>query len=370
MKEGSNKRSGFGSLFSGLVPLFALAHFSHHLMGALVVPLLPFIRDDFGFDYTQAGLLVSAFSLPYGIGQLPAGWLADRIGPRILITTGICGVALAGFIVGLAPTFIVMIVALVLMGMLGGGYHPASPPLISSLVEPKNRGRTLGFHAAGGSASLFVAAPVAGAIATVWGWRGSFIGLAIPTIIFGIVFYMLLGRMTVKKRTTYMPSSSHTGASRAPGHLRRLVPFIILTTSVAASYFEERLRENVNKSFKFNLIILVPAVVMIMLAGKWLLLAFGQDYSDNGLYLIRILAISSLPFCVSQIYTSVLRVTYRIKELVLFQGLITTIVLLTSYFIIPSNGIMGIGYAWLFTQIVAAIYITACRKLVTYQLKQ
>lgn len=79
----SNKMN-LGSIFMGLVPLFVLAHFSHHVLTALTVPLLPFIRNDFALDYTQAGLVVSSFSLAYGIGQLPAGWLADRAGARFV----------------------------------------------------------------------------------------------------------------------------------------------------------------------------------------------------------------------------------------------------------------------------------------------
>ena len=112
-----------------------VAHFAHHLVNALPVPLLPLIRDSFALDYTRSGLVISAFSLSYGIGQLPGGWLADRIGPRILITIGICGVALAGLLVGLSQTYIMMLVFLALMGVLGGGYHPASAPLISASVE-------------------------------------------------------------------------------------------------------------------------------------------------------------------------------------------------------------------------------------------
>ena len=84
-----------------------------------------------------------------------------------------------------------MVVFFVLLGLLGGGYHPASAPLISALVEPKNRGRALGLHQIGGAASYFLAPLIAIAIATNLGWRCSFIVLAIPTIVFGIVFYML-----------------------------------------------------------------------------------------------------------------------------------------------------------------------------------
>jgi len=206
-----------------------LAHFSHHVLTALPVPLLPFIRDDFGLDYTQAGLVIAAFNLAYGIGQLPAGWLADRIGPRLLITIGISGVALAGLLVGFSQTYIMMIVFLVLMGVLGGGYHPAAPPVISTLVEPKNQGRVLGVHLIGGSSSFFLTHLIGIAIAATWGWRGSFIGLAVPIIVFGIVFYMLLGRRADIRKTEHGITDSYSQAPPTPGRLRRLVSFIILS---------------------------------------------------------------------------------------------------------------------------------------------
>ncbi len=80
----NNKKNHFCSLFAGMVPIFVLAHFGHDVLTTLTVPLLPFIRNDFVLDYTRAGLVVSSFSLTYGIGQLPAGWLADRAGARFV----------------------------------------------------------------------------------------------------------------------------------------------------------------------------------------------------------------------------------------------------------------------------------------------
>ena len=139
-----------------MIPLFVLAHFGHHVLTALTVPLLPFVRNDFALDYTQSGMVISAFSLAYGIGQLPAGWLADRVGARLVITIGISGVALAGLFVGLSQTYIMLIAFLALMGLAGGGYHPAAAPLISMSVEHKNLGRALGVHIIGGSASFFL----------------------------------------------------------------------------------------------------------------------------------------------------------------------------------------------------------------------
>ena len=235
--EFSIKTFRFRSLFSGMIPLFIMAHFGHHLLTALPVALLPFIQYEFALDYTHAGLVIAAFSLSYGIGQLPAGWLADRIGSRILITVGICGVAVAGLLVGLSQTYIMMLIFLGLMGLLGGGYHPAAPPLISASVEPGRRGRALGFHMIGGSASFSLAPLIGVAVAVTWGWRGSFIALAIPTVVFGAVFYWFLGRQVVGKKPGQSPVGGRDDAPSAPVRRRRLMLFMVLTTFTQAVLF-------------------------------------------------------------------------------------------------------------------------------------
>jgi FSR family fosmidomycin resistance protein-like MFS transporter len=217
-----------------MLPLFVMGHFSHHVLTAITVPLIPFIRSAFDLDYTQSGLVVSSFTLAYGIGQLPAGWLADRIDPRKLMTVGISGVALAGILVGLSQTFVLMILFLILMGLLAGGYHPSAPPLISASVKPENLGTALGFHNIGGGASHFLTPLLAVAIANVWGWRNAYIALGIPTVAFGILFYILLGRMKARQKANPGPSKDEERTPAPPGIMRRLVVFLILSTFTAA----------------------------------------------------------------------------------------------------------------------------------------
>ena len=221
-------------IFGGMLPLFVMGHFSHHVLTTATVPLIPFIRSAFDLDYTQSGLVVSAFTLAYGFAQLPAGWLADRIDSRKLMTIGISGVALAGILVGLSQTFVLMILFLILMGLLAGGYHPSAPPLISASVKPENLGTAFGFHNIGGGASHFLTPLVAVAIANAWGWRNAYVALGIPTVAFGIVFYILLGHMQARQRTNPGPLKEDKQTPAPPGITRRLVTFLILTTFMSA----------------------------------------------------------------------------------------------------------------------------------------
>jgi MFS family permease len=155
------------------LPYFIVAHASHHLLTALPQPMLPYIQQEFNLNYTQSAAITSAFSLASGASQVPSGWLSDRLGPAFLITMGILGVALGGLFVAFSHTYVVLIIALVFMGLMAGGYHPASTPLISMMVPKRLRGRALGLHLIGGNSSFFLAPIIAGGIAAAWGWRYS-----------------------------------------------------------------------------------------------------------------------------------------------------------------------------------------------------
>ena len=189
---------------------------------------MPFIRDDFNLDYTQVGWIMSAYTLAYGISHLPAGWLSDRLGPRLMITIGISGVALFAIFVGVAPTYLTMVIFVILLGVMGGGYHPAASPVVSASVDERNRGRALGLHQIGGTASFFLTPLIAIAIAGALGWRGSVITMSIPAFIIGIVLFMLLGKHGYMQKAPAVDNSRGTEPGETTGNLRRLIPFITL----------------------------------------------------------------------------------------------------------------------------------------------
>lgn len=125
-----------------------------------------------------------------------------------------------------------LLVCLVIMGLLAGGYHPAATPLISRSIPEQQRGRALGFHLIGGNTSFFLGPIIAGATANVWGWRGSFLWLAVPTAIFGIYFYWYLRRYDIRKKVAEAEQSGEEELEEtkpAPGNKRRLIAFLVMS---------------------------------------------------------------------------------------------------------------------------------------------
>lgn len=216
------------SFFFSSLPLFVVAHAAHHLMTALHLPMLPYMQQEFKLNYTQAAAITSAFSISGGASQLPSGWLADRMGPTGLITMGILGVAIGGLFVGLSQTYFFLLVALIFMGLMSGGYHPASTPLISMSVPVHQRGRAVGIHLVGGTSMFFAAPIIAGVIAGAWGWRGAYLTLAVPSAAFGLFFFFYLNKRYGKAQVEAMKRQQTAERPPQPGYKRRLWAFLIM----------------------------------------------------------------------------------------------------------------------------------------------
>jgi predicted MFS family arabinose efflux permease len=140
--------------------------------------------------------------------------------------------AFCGLIIGLSTNYAMLVAFLILMGIMGGGYHPSASPLISSAVDKKVRGRVLGIHQVGGTGSFFIAPLIAVAIARVIGWRGSFISVSVPTLAYGFVILILLNRWGFTESTTKNKSDEKAHVDEEKVQLGRLMPVMILAVCV------------------------------------------------------------------------------------------------------------------------------------------
>ncbi|MDP6127024.1 MAG: MFS transporter [Dehalococcoidales bacterium] len=278
-------KSGLRPFISGIVPLFVVAHFGHHGVGAMMRPLLPMIRSDLGLNLTQAGYIMSAFTLTNGLIQLPAGWLADRLGARLMVLLSITGVAVAGFFIGFSNSFASLVIFLVLSAIMGGGYHPASVAAISASVAPEFRGRSLGVHLIGGTSAFWLIPLLVTPIAATWDWRMPFKTILVPIAILGIVLFVLIGRRT----RAIAIEREKTGSEAPPDDTaipwRKLVPFMVMsvmtgtmimsTSSFLSFYAVDRL--NVPETTIPLLMAITPGVGLFMAPlGGYLSDRFGS----------------------------------------------------------------------------------------------
>ena len=202
---------------------FSVAHFSHHVTNSLLSPLLPLIRDTFGLSYTQQGIAVSAFSLSNGLSNAPIGVLADRIGPRIVLSGGLVLLGLASVALSLAGEYWHLLVLLLAMGIISGSYHAPAVALIARAFPERGRGAVMGLHTTGGHLSFFAAPLVAGAVALAAGtWRAPYLLFAIAPIASGIALWRLAPRTHVPP-----PSRGRLAALRELAGVGRAVGAVV-----------------------------------------------------------------------------------------------------------------------------------------------
>ncbi|MEA3253592.1 MAG: hypothetical protein U9Q17_01445 [Chloroflexota bacterium] len=139
-------------------------------------------------------------------------------------------------------------------------------------------------------------------------------------------------------------------------NLLHAIPYSVSRSLFAeGSYLQKNIKENVMGCLKFIFLLLIPALIVLLVAGKWVLLAFGQGYATNALRLLWLFSLSSLPCGIISIYIALLRVQYRLKEMVLIRGFTAVAELGLSFLAMSVYGIIGIGYAWLGVEVVVAV---------------
>ncbi len=285
---------------SGLVPLFIFAHFGHHGVSAMMRPLMPMIRSDLGLNLTQAGYLMSAFTITNGLSQLPAGWLADRFGTRLMILLSITGVAIAGFFIGFSNSFITLVIFLVISAILGGGYHPASASAISSSVPAEYRGRALGMHLVGGTSAFWIIPLLITPIAATWGWQMPFRIIPIPVAILGVIIYILIGRTTraIAIRRQETGEESPTAAISATIQWGKLVPFMVLSVLAGTMIMSTSSFLSFYAVDKLNVPVTTIPLLMAITPGVGIFMApLGGYLSDRfgGVRVMLVLGFSAIP---------------------------------------------------------------------------
>lgn len=130
------------------VATMSAAHAVHDTYSAFLAPLLPVFVETMALTNTRAGLLTVFMQLP-SLTQPFIGHLADRVGLRyaVILAPAVTGVAMS--LLGVAPTYGVLVLLLLVAGTMSAGLH-AVGPVMAGRLSGKSLGRGMGFWMVGG----------------------------------------------------------------------------------------------------------------------------------------------------------------------------------------------------------------------------
>jgi O-antigen/teichoic acid export membrane protein/aminoglycoside phosphotransferase (APT) family kinase protein len=114
------------------------------------------------------------------------------------------------------------------------------------------------------------------------------------------------------------------------------------------------------------LLIVVPMAVVIIAGAPLILSLFGNGYTKYGTDVLRLLALSSIPYTVIVVFVSIARVRRRISRAIIAYISLSVLVLGLSAILLRRFGLIGVGYAWLGGQGLVALGILVIwfRKLI------
>lgn len=149
----------------------------------------PHISDEFALSQTALGAVFSAFTLAYALFQVPGGWLADRFGPRKILT-GIVSYW-SVFTMGTAAAWnrTSLIVIRFLFGAGEAGAFPSATRAFSRWLPATERGFAQGITHSGSRLAAALTPPAVAFMMTTWGWRSAFLLFGALGFVWGAVWY-------------------------------------------------------------------------------------------------------------------------------------------------------------------------------------
>lgn len=201
-------------------------------LGQFVEPFLAlYLVSARGVSVTTAGWVLAAFGLGAFISQPLGGWLADRVGRRATLVTGLLGSAATLALLGLARPLWLVAVAAFLYGVFVDMYRPAVSAAVADLVDPKDRTRAYALLYWGVNLGVSFSGLLGGVLA-LHGWWILFILDALTCVAFAV----LIARGVPETRPERDPADG--GGYGAALDDRLLLAIVALTVVGAVIYMQ------------------------------------------------------------------------------------------------------------------------------------
>ena len=174
------------------------------------------ISSDLGFSLTQFGWIMAMFTLGYALFQTPSGILADRRGPRAVITMIVTAWSVLTALTGAAWNYVSMLVIRFLFGAAEAGAFPGLAKVVFNWFPLKERGIVQGINFSGSRLGAAFALPAVAWLLTLVGWKFTFAIFGLVGIVFAIFWYLLFRNKPEESPSISMEEREYILSMRQP----------------------------------------------------------------------------------------------------------------------------------------------------------
>ena len=172
-----------------LLPTLLIPAFVTLLAVSSVNVILPAVSQDLSAGTAGLQLVVSGYSLVFGVVLVPAGRAGDVMGRGRIFVIGMILFGVGSLASGLAPDIVTLNLARVVMGVGSGLLNPQVAGMIQQYYSGESRGRAFGLFGAVIGVSVAVGPVLSGGLigwlGDDWGWRASFL-INVPLVLLGV----------------------------------------------------------------------------------------------------------------------------------------------------------------------------------------
>ena len=200
-------------------------HILSDLFFALLIPLLPTIKNDLQLSYTEIGMLRSAFSGASAVLQIPAGFLTEHVGEFWMLLGGNAWVSIGLIGMAVMPGFWSLISMTIIGGLGGGTQHPLASSMVSRAYESSGRSSAVGTVNFAGDLGKMLAPASAAGLLLFGTWRTALWVVGAIGLFFMAAGIPLKSKLDLGKPLQQVSSS----ITEQNGSASKLSGFIVLT---------------------------------------------------------------------------------------------------------------------------------------------
>jgi MFS family permease len=166
-------------------------HFIDHLLPLVFATVAALVLTrEWGMSYAELIPYATPALVVFGLGALPAGWLADRWSRQKMMVIFFFGIGASAIATAYANTPLTLALGLFAIGLFGSIYHPVGLAMV--IQGGQRTGLPLAVNGVFGNLGVACAVLFTSLLIEASGWRAAFIWPGLVTLLVGVAYWILI----------------------------------------------------------------------------------------------------------------------------------------------------------------------------------